>query len=1433
MAAAMGLSLAGERTTLFISGADLGAMPDLLTSAVERHLPLVIHMTTQDQNHTLSGGDDAISLAAQSGCTTLVAESVQQAVDFTLIARRVAEMSLTPVVVAIDSQQTAISGQNVTLPTLELISRFVGRDDDEIKVSNSAQRVIFGENRRRVPRWHDLDRPSMNGALHNSDTMGLLAASREQFFGHDIEIMLDEAMTELNQLCGRDYSTLSSHAAQKADCLIITEGSAIRQVQAIAASAELKKLKVGVVGLYSRQPINRTELVKMVAGKRHIVLLEQQSKSTNNSPLYNEIRAILDVASAVNGTGRSPSLSSVIYGLGGLPLLQRDLSQLIRTIASGEIAANSDHAKYYLGLSISQSSSRHPKRQVLLDTLQREFPHLASLGINGEQAAGAANGNNANTIKIALYRGTHSDDGQLINEMGSLIQQSGAGSDNGSVRTVASYPELKWQSWGNQLTDRLFFREAPAKKGAPDIEADAESPIDLAIVTEQQGLNSAVSGLSSRGILLVSADIDIGVISEQSAQREIYRCVPDSAASFAERELLMGAIFGLLTQKEWLESKLRPLSAARESHFVSVTADEIENYRESFKYGFDQVALVENSQSESQAPSALKPTIPLAVRHLGASEESAQNYASLPRFWDQVGMPYRNGEQDELTADPYLATNTIPPLTSTFNSYSKFNLQLPVFIESNCTACGDCWGSCPDSAIGVSAITPKQFVESAISSAGASALRPLAAKIAGRMTSLTKEAAKDDSGSTLTMGDLLLPATAWVCEKGAIEGDRLSSVTAASEQAASQLGAIQVAVTDSLFTAGEASQKDGGALLALAINPDACKGCGLCIERCETEALAPSSEMAAKESAQIQWQVWEQLPDTDSGTIERVSDSAMDPIAARMLSRYCAFPMAGGDSAEPASGSKVALRMALASLEYHQQPLVSRFIEKVGKTHQQVTDQIRELLNDALPTSDLSQLSSSLATVEHRQIDLGQLNSVLESGTDNPQIDATRLKRLLEIANSLGDLHWRLSEGEQGLGRSRYSLVTAPGHSNSWAATYPYNPFQVPTLVENGGDAPQLAAGLISAQVRKSNEAIGLLRWAEAELKKSASKASEQMEIPDWADLTEDERAVAPPLVLFGETQEFGGRSLSQLLWLLKSGLPVKVIVVSDLNFGLDSYGYHGVDVASTHQASHDLSMIALFQENAYVAQSAISAPEHMNRVINEALRYSGPALIQIHAPSPGRHGFAATETLLQAQRAVDARANPLFSANPLAEGLFGSRISLEGNDDIESSWLATNDESSDVTRWSAWALNESRFDNWFRAMTDDDPAAVSLADYLELDDAARTKKSATIESNGETYLVEDEMVAVVEQSLKRWRTLQELAGIVTPFTAAVRARAEQDIAEEHLSDLNQQQQKYEQQIAEIQQNFKGETAQKLRESLMSIAGYNPNAVNQDKSSEG
>ena len=44
VAAATGLALAGRRATAFLSGSDIGAVQDLLTSAAGKHVPLVLHV---------------------------------------------------------------------------------------------------------------------------------------------------------------------------------------------------------------------------------------------------------------------------------------------------------------------------------------------------------------------------------------------------------------------------------------------------------------------------------------------------------------------------------------------------------------------------------------------------------------------------------------------------------------------------------------------------------------------------------------------------------------------------------------------------------------------------------------------------------------------------------------------------------------------------------------------------------------------------------------------------------------------------------------------------------------------------------------------------------------------------------------------------------------------------------------------------------------------------------------------------------------------------------------------------------------------------------------------------------------------------------------------------------------------------------------------
>ena len=118
IAAATGLALSGRRATAFLSGPDLAAAQDLLISAAGKHAPLVLHLGTRaaaGHGAALGSGHDTVHLGADSGFFMLFAMNVQEAVDFTYIARRVAEEALVPGMVIMDGEQTALAAQDVRL----------------------------------------------------------------------------------------------------------------------------------------------------------------------------------------------------------------------------------------------------------------------------------------------------------------------------------------------------------------------------------------------------------------------------------------------------------------------------------------------------------------------------------------------------------------------------------------------------------------------------------------------------------------------------------------------------------------------------------------------------------------------------------------------------------------------------------------------------------------------------------------------------------------------------------------------------------------------------------------------------------------------------------------------------------------------------------------------------------------------------------------------------------------------------------------------------------------------------------------------------------------------------------------------------------------------------------------------------------------------
>ncbi len=230
-----------------------------------------------------------------------------------------------------------------------------------------------------------------------------------------------------------------------------------------------------------------------------------------------------------------------------------------------------------------------------------------------------------------------------------------------------------------------------------------------------------------------------------------------------------------------------------------------------------------------------------------------------------------------------------------------------------------------------------------------------------------------------------------------------------------------------------------------------------------------------------------------------------------------------------------------------------------------------------------------------------------------------------------------------------------------------------------------------------------------------------------------------------------------------------------------------------------------------------------MSETLERALNHEGPALIHLHAPSPRRHGFATDRTLERSRDAVETRVFPLFRYDPHGEGVFGSRLDLDGNADPLLPWASGGDAGGRTA--ADWALGERRFAHLFSPIADGDSGPTPLADYLELGTSERRKRTPFVEraGNGEAprrFRVDPELVRVSGERLAAWRMLQELAGLVTPFTARVRAESEARVEAEHQAALEAQADAYETRIQGLRAELREETRLAMRERLMQLAGY-------------
>ena len=1360
IAAATGMALAGRRATAFLSGTDIAAAQDLLISAAGKHVPLVLHVGTRAavaHGAALGSGHETVHLSADTGFFMLFASNVQEAIDFTYIARRVAEEALVPGMVVMDGEQTALAVQDTRLLSPAQVSDFIGAAREQIEAPTAAQKLLFGEMRRRVPAWHDLDEPVLTGALFENESFALGALARGPFFDAFVDESLNTSFATFARKTGRQYESVSRYKLDDAKTVLVAQGAAVETAR-VAADCLRKqhKIKVGVLGIHALRPFPGAAIANALEGRDKVFVLERTAAPMSGEPpLSREIRAGMDGLDGKRRTRCSP----VLYGLGGLPLRVADLVELCTTV-------DTDSAKpLFLGLAFDDTSDEQPKREVLLDALRRAYPNAAKAGIRAARNASVTKPKGS--LTIAIHR---SDDGkELLGAAGALLHALEAG-------RVRTRPAVAWERWSGTSIDWLTHGDDSLHDPGDDLVADVTLDIPGATVT----------------------------ISETA---KAFR-VPLEDDGAEALETLLGGLFGVLVNAGLLDHKSRRIIAARKGLLDGVDARRSDDILAAFQAGLEQPVEFE-ADDGANVPARWEGEAPAAVRHLGRNDD---NFASLPRFWDQTGVLYRDGQADRLTADPFLATGTMPPLSSTFNDTSLTRGRMPTFDPTLCTGCGKCWTHCPDSAIGVVAATPAALIDAGISLTGADAVRQVASKLASRIVSSNKKA--DEVAPTF--GQLLDDAYAWLNDKMPLPEERKQAIQDGINGIGTALGALPVAVTKPFFFDAEAQKKDSAELFSLVINPEACKACGICVNNCEPEALRASEQDAASlEKARDLWSVFSATPDTPSETLERIAKNPdIGAMAAILLSRYCQFALAGGDHAEAGSGEKMAVKLALSATEFHQQPLVQRFAKTLAVAGESVSTLINETLSSTFAVEDLDAVTEKLKRTTSPRVDLTDLAESVGEASGDHSIDTDSLLRLIDLSNKLAAAHHRLVEGAHGLGRARYGLAVAGGSTAAWAGAFPHNPFQVPTLVDMTGDAAQLAAGLIEGHLNETTDLVRLLRLAHIEIDQpdGANWKRNALAGLHWQDLSDEELAVCPPLVLIGSDEMLAGRGLSQLIWLLNSGLPVKVLVLSALDLGI----CHG---RSNNPRGH-LALLALAQRNAYVAQTSIADPVHLGESMLQALDYKGPALLQVYAPSPTRHGFISKQTLAQAQLAVASRTLPLFRYDPGAEGVFGSRISLDGNPAPEQS-LAQDDDERPLTL-ADWALGQERFASQFEPLAADAASPTPLHDWLQLDAKGRKGKTPCVATgDGEEeqrFAVSQALADTAVQCLANWQTLQELAGIVTPFTERLEQEIRAQLADEHQAALDAQKQASAAEIREIQEKTQAEIASNIRSRLLQLA---------------
>ncbi|NNF61478.1 MAG: pyruvate ferredoxin oxidoreductase [Gammaproteobacteria bacterium] len=1431
-----GLSMTGLRAANFSSGQGIAYMHESLYAAVGKRLTYVLNigcraMTKATLN--VHAGHDDYHCVDDTGFFQLFAKNAQAVADLNIVAHRVAELALTPGIVGQDGFLTTHLIESLMIPERELIAEFLGRPDDIIDTPTPAQRIIYGDKRRRIPELWNVDEPLMAGVVQNQDSyMQSVAAQRPFFFDH-IAALTDQSLSDFAALTGRNYSRVETYRTEDADYLILGQGSLITSAEAVADYLRSKRgIKVGVVNLVMFRPFPADQLGRILKGKKGVAILERVDQPLAvDLPLMREVRATMSKCLENGRAGKSlpypelasykslkdmPELYSGSFGLGS-----RDLQPEGIVGAIENMLPKGEHKRlFYLSVDFVRKTALTPTQKVYQQTVTDAYPHVADLAVKGSENPNLMP---ADSITVRMHSvggwGAITTGKNLAMTLFDLLGYH-----------VKANPKYGSEKKGQPTSYYLAAAPEPIKVNCEFHYVDVVLSPDPNVFKH----TNAAAGLADGGVLVMQSDAKSPDEFWRSIplqyRREIVEkkirvyyldafAIARDEATDPELQLRMqgiafqGAFFAtspLLDKHGLTEDAL--LAAIREQlqhKFGSKGARVVEDNMRVVQRGFEEIRTVADMPLDDQQATATGPEVPVMVRRLPQSDSPS---ADIHRFWNQTGSLYAQGKGNDVPADPFMSMSLMPAATAHFRDMTSIRFEHPEWIPENCTACGDCYTICPDTAIPGLVNDIGQVLDAALakvrkSGASVELLPKAVRKLEGSLRQLLQQS--DDNVAVRAVLDEAIEIT--VNDDSLVNGGR-EQLREEFELFRTALGEFQFALSKPYFTQPEKKQPGSGGLLSITVDPYTCKGCMECVEVCSDDALRPVTQTEKSvQSLRDNWDFWLDLPNTPEKYI-RVDnlEEGIGALETILLNKEAYLPFASGDGACLGCSEKTVVHLFVATAESLMQPRVRAQVKKLDDLVGRLKTHIQLKLVEEIDLGDPEEVAAMLAQKDG-DLTLASLAGRVEQAHEAEPIDRDWLERMTGLLAQLEDLRWRYTKGVTGNGRASLGMLNATGCTSVWGSTFPFNPYPFPWANHLFQDSVSVAMGVFEGHMAKMAEGFKAIRIAELELagKYQPAVHDEQLRYFDWEDFNDEEFGLCPPVVAVGgdgAMYDIGFQNLSRAMM---SGKPIKVLVVdtqvySNTGGQACTSGFYGQvsDMAQFGKAikgkkeiRKEIGLIAMAHRTTYVMQSTMAYANHMIEGFVQGLMTRRPALFNLYTSCQPEHGIGDDMGHHQAKLAVESRAYPLFRYDPDRGKTPAECFDLDGNPMASRDWpVATihyrdngREKSMELqTTFADFAVTETRFRKHFRKIPTDawHEDMVPLAEYIDLDEGDRDGKVPYIwaldaKQNLGRLLVAEPMVLATEERRDFWVMLKALADegdTETPGDAGLESRIRQEV---------------------------------------------------------